>query len=117
MLAARGSVQTSDQFLLSTVNAQGKPASLPFSLSHQWSQTRPNPLTVKVTLTHAAVLTVSLDRNDGYGPRVWIPPTEIIGLVGQPVLPPQVYLGFTAAAGGTESRHQINDFVVTTASL
>ena len=114
LLAARGSVQTHDQYLLSTVNAQGKPASLPFPLAFPASQTRPAPLTVNITLTRAAVLTVSIDRNDGNGPKLWIHPTEIVGLIGQPILPTQVYLGFTAAAGQIQSRHQINDFVVTT---
>jgi hypothetical protein len=116
LIGVRGATVTHDQYLLSTLNAQGQPASLPFPLGDPGSMTRPTALTVKMTLSPAALLSVSIDRNDGNGPTTYIPPTPLVGLIGQPALPYKVYLGFTAAAGDIRSRHQINDLVVTTAS-
>ncbi len=114
LIGARGATPTRDQYLLSTVNAQGKPASLPFPLGYPSTMTRPTALTVTVKLTSSGLLSVSTDQNTGLGPVVYIPPTNIVGLVGQPALPLRTYIGFTAAAGDIQSRHQINDLVVTT---
>lgn len=57
-------------------------------------------------------MTVSL--NDGSGTFTVIPPTNIVGLNGQPAVPANVYLGFTSSQGGANARHDITQVYATT---
>ncbi len=68
-----------------------------------------------MTLTAQGLLSVTIDRQNGQGPVAYIPPTQIVGVSGQPALPPSVYLGFSSAGGGANARHQISNLVVSSA--
>jgi hypothetical protein len=116
LVGVRGAAQSNWQYLLFPRNFWGQPAQLPFPLSAGQSPYRPTPLTVYVTLTASGTVSVSIDNHRGWGPQSFIPPTNIVGLWGQPKVPANVLIGFTAAGGNFNARHQINDVTFATAN-
>jgi hypothetical protein len=115
-ITVRGAVSTNAQYLFSAKNTSGQAASLPFAVDTPSATTRPTGLAVNVTLTPAGLLSVAIDRHDGIGAILYIPPTQVVGVNGQPALPANVYFGFIAAGGGANTRHQISNVSVTGAS-
>lgn len=111
-LAVRGAASSGYQYIGGATNAQGQPASLPFSLDAPSVANRPtNAPTVQMTLTPAGLLTVLIDRNDGNGLVQYYSQT-IVGANGQPAVPANVYVGLTGSTGGSFNRHQIGSFSV-----
>jgi FtsP/CotA-like multicopper oxidase with cupredoxin domain len=109
----RGAYATGNQYVGGYTSATGAPASLPFSLDAPASKVRPtNAPTIRVTLTPAGLLTVEIDPHDGNGYRTAYS-ASVVGVNGQPALPPQVYLGFAGATGGKSQIHQILNLTVT----
>lgn len=114
-VTVRGAASGNAPYLFSTLNAAGGPGPLPFSLYTAGSN-RPVARTVAVSLTASGMLSLTIDRHDGQGPVAYIPPTEVVGVAGEPALPTRVYVGFIAAGGGDDARHQIGDFSVAASS-
>ncbi len=112
-ITVRGAAATNAQYLLSAKNSGGQPAALPFPLDTPSAQTRGAGLAVTVTLSATGLLSVAIDRHDGNGSLNYIPPTQVVGLSGQPALPANVFFGFIAAGGGANTRHQITNVSVT----
>jgi hypothetical protein len=115
-ITVRGTTAANAPYLFGARNAAGQAAALPFSLDSPTAKTRPAGLTVNVTLTAAGLLSVSIDRHDGNGLVAYIAPTQVVGVNGQPALPANFIVGFIGAGGGANTRHQINDVVVTGAA-
>jgi len=112
-VAIRGAFTAGNPFLGGYTGANGQLQSLPFPLDAPASASRPaNPPTMRITLTPASVLTVEIDPHDGNGYRTAFS-GALAGVNGQPPLPPQVYLGFTAATGNDNETHQIYGLTVT----
>ncbi len=111
-ITVRGAVSTNAQYLFSAENTSGQAAALPFALDTPSATTRPAGLAVNVTLTPTGLLSVSIDRHDGNGALLYIPPTQVVGVNGQPALPANVYLGFIAAGGYANTRHQISNLSI-----
>jgi hypothetical protein len=112
IITVRGAAQTNWTYLLSSVNASGKPGPLPFALSAGSSTKRPTPLTFSVTLTATGTLSVTIDRHNGTGPVAYIKPTPIVGLNGQPAVPANVFFALAAGSGDDNARHQIANVTV-----
>lgn len=115
IVTVRGSYLTNWNYLFSS-SINGQTAPLPFPLTAGTGTVRPTPLTVSVTLTAAGVLSLTIDTHNGSGPQTYIPPTNIVGLLGQPAVPANVFIGFTSSQGASNARHEINDVLVTTAN-
>jgi len=114
-VAVRGAAASGWQYLTGAKNASGAPASLPFNIDQPSATSRPkNAPTVQVTLTSGGLLSVAIDFHDGNGFLTDIPPTNIVGLSGQPAVPTSVHLGFTSSTGGATSRHQLGLVTVAT---
>jgi FtsP/CotA-like multicopper oxidase with cupredoxin domain len=113
-IAVRGSAASNYVYLGGALNAKDVAASLPFSFDQPTLTTRPlNAPTMRVVLTPAGVLTVSIDHHDGNGFVIYYS-QSIAAVAGQGPVPANVYLGFTASTGGNYNRHQIGSFSVTT---
>jgi hypothetical protein len=109
----RGAYSSGDQYIGGYIGTTGAPASLPFALDAPASKVRPvNAPTIRITLTPAGVLTVEIDPHDGNGYRTTYGAT-IVGVNGQPALPPQVYLGFAGGTGSKSQIHQILNLTIT----
>jgi hypothetical protein len=113
IITVRGSDLVAWDYLLSS-SILGHPSQLPYPLSAGRSNHRPPPQTYTVTLSSAGVLSLTVDLHNGLGPVPFIPPTNIVGLNGQPAVPSNVYIGFTSSQGGANARHDISDVYVTT---
>jgi len=112
-VAIRGAYTSGNQYIGGYTSATGTPTSLPFSLDTPASKVRPtNAPTIRITLTPAGFLTVEIDPHDGMGYRTTYD-ANVVGVNGQPALPPQVYLGFAAGTGGKSQIHQILNLTVT----
>jgi FtsP/CotA-like multicopper oxidase with cupredoxin domain len=112
-VAVRGAFSTGNQYLGGYTGTTGTAQSLPFPLAATASATRPAaPPTMRITLTPAGFLTVEIDPHDGLGYRTTYNAT-IAGVLGQPALPAQVYLGFASSTGSTAQVHQIYGLTVT----
>jgi hypothetical protein len=115
IISVRGSYLTTWNYLLSS-SINGRPAQLPFPLTAGKATVRPTPLTFSVTLTAAGILSLTIDRHNGKGPQTYIPPTNVIGLIGEPAVPANVYLGFTSSQGASNERHEISNVLITSAN-
>jgi FtsP/CotA-like multicopper oxidase with cupredoxin domain len=112
-VAIRGAYASGDQYIGGYTSANGAPISLPFALDAPASKVRPtNAPTIRITLTPTGLLTVEIDAHDGNGYRTTYD-ANVVGVNGQPALPPQVYLGFAAGTGGKSQTHQILNLTVT----
>ena len=115
-LAVRGSAGTGYAYLGGYQSA-GKAASLPFALDQPAQTVRPaNAPTVTVVLTASGQLTVSIDRHDGNGSVQYLS-QQIVGVNGQPAVPANIYVGFSAGTGGLDQRHQVLGFSVAAAPV
>jgi hypothetical protein len=104
-IAVRGAASTSYQYIAGS-------GPLGFSLDSPSSTTRPaSAPTVRVTLLASGALTVEIDRHNGSGFRTYLT-TSIVGVSSQPVVPPLVYLGFSASTGDAYELHQIQQLSV-----
>ncbi len=106
----RGAASANYPYIGGYLNASNVAASLPFNLDQPAATTRPaNAPTVKVLLTAAGQLTVSIDQHNGSG-FVQYYTQSIVGVNGQPAVPANVYVGFSAGTGGLDNRHQVSGF-------
>jgi MSHA biogenesis protein MshQ len=110
-IAVRGAVSTKYYYLGGALNAQGQPASLPFDWDSS-GQNRPSTgPTVFVTLSPTGYLTCAVDIHNGQGFITYYA-QSIVGIQGQPAVPPYVYVGVTGSTGGADNRHQISDLYI-----
>src|SRR5580704_1416454 len=104
-VALGGARSTGYHYLGGVTDKSGQPASLPFDLNSK-SSTRPtNAPTVDVALSSSGLLEVSIDIHDGQGFVTYLS-EKIVGVQGQPALPPNVYVGFIGSCGLNDDRHQ-----------
>jgi hypothetical protein len=101
-------------YLGGVVNNSGQQVSLPFDLDEPQDQTRPTtPLTFYISITAAGLVEVAIDIHDGNGPVTYVS-ENIVGVAGQPAVPPTVYVGFIGSCGGYDDRHQLNNLEIET---
>ena len=113
-VALGGSYLQQYQYLGGVTNGSGVPASLPFMLDDPSSPTRPaNAPTIDISLTPAGLVEVAIDIHDGNGPVTYLS-ENIVGIAGQPAVPPSVFVGFMGATGGLDNRHQIGSLTIST---
>ncbi|MGH4035119.1 lectin-like domain-containing protein [Actinomycetota bacterium Odt1-20B] len=70
--------------------------------------------TVKVELSTALQLAVSIDFHDGHGMKRVLGPLDLGRLKGQPAVPETLKLGFAASTGASTGFHEITNVKVTT---
>ncbi|MFE0174764.1 hypothetical protein ACFWZ2_20815 [Streptomyces sp. NPDC059002] len=70
--------------------------------------------TVKVELSTALELAVSIDFHDGVGMKRVLGPLDLAKVKGQPAVPETLKLGFAASTGASTGFHEITNVKVTT---
>ncbi|MDG4858108.1 hypothetical protein P8605_08075 [Streptomyces sp. T-3] len=70
--------------------------------------------TVKVELSTALELAVSIDFHDGQGMKRVLGPLDLAKVKGQPKVPDTLKLGFAASTGASTNIHEISNVKVTT---
>jgi hypothetical protein len=111
-ITARGAASTNYYYMGGALNSQGQPASLPFNWDQPSQQNRPaTGPTVFVTLSPTGYLSCAVDIHNGQGFITYYA-QSIVGIQGQPAVPPYVYVGVTGSNGGGYNRHQIENFSI-----
>jgi len=116
-VALGGAASLGHHYLGGVVDGSGKPASLPFDLDRGAQTGFVNApgrgITIDVLITPSGLVEVALDTHDGQGLVTYVS-ASIVGLAGQPPVPPTVFIGFIGSTGGLHNRHEITDLTVST---